>query len=316
MTITQPLQPQSNNAEKPTLEKRKKPIVPIWALRVLTAAIIVGVVASQAVYKSGFGTACVFGEGFLGFTCPLGYLGMALASKSWLPKLLPGVAVAIVLIILVGRAFCGWICPGSIYTTLRNKIKFQPLRGIRARLGLNEGNVVNHAGSNNHRNNGSLGAASSEGKYISLAVLVGTLVSSYIFGFPVFCLICPIGLTFGTIFAVVRLINSSTPGIELLIFPAMLVIEFFVLRKWCSTICPLGAMYSLFSRFNRTFRLRVLQTKCLITRGVNCKACEQVCPEGINIGKLADEKTGLPECTKCLECYERCPAKAIKLRVL
>lgn len=316
MTITQQSQPQSNNLEKPALEKRQKPIVPIWVLRALTATIIIGIVASQAVYKSGFGTACLFGEGFLGFTCPLGYLGMALASKSWLPKLLPGVAVGIVLIVLIGRAFCGWICPGSVYTSLRNKINFHPLRGIRSRFGLNEGLGINHAGSTNLRSNGNLSAASEGGKYVSLAVLVGTLVSSYIFGFPVFCLICPIGLTFGTVFAVVRLINSSTPGIELVVFPAMLIIEFFVLRKWCSTICPLGALYSLVSRFNRTLRLRVLQTKCLVTRGVNCKACEQVCPEGINIGKLAAANTDLPECTKCLECYERCPTKAIKLRVL
>jgi polyferredoxin len=143
---------------------------------------------------------------------------------------------------------------------------------------------------------------------------MGALVSSYILGFPVFCLVCPIGLTFGTIFALIRLFNSAPPGIELLLFPAMLIVEFFLIKTWCGSFCPLGALYSLFSSLNRPLRLHVEENECLLARGVNCKACEKTCPEGIYLAKTAS-KINPRECSKCLECYENCPVKAIHLKV-
>ncbi|MFR1638333.1 MAG: 4Fe-4S binding protein [Eggerthellaceae bacterium] len=68
------------------------------------------------------------------------------------------------------------------------------------------------------------------------------LLSTAVFGFPVFCLICPVGLTFATLIAVWRLFQFNEVALSLLVFPAMLALEVLVLRKWCSRFCPLGAL--------------------------------------------------------------------------
>jgi ferredoxin-type protein NapH len=151
--------------------------------------------------------------------------------------------------------------------------------------------------------------------YSRYAVLAGALASSLLFGFPVFCLVCPVGLFFGTVFAVSRLFISQQPSLELLLFPALLGVELLVLKSWCHSICPLGALLSMVSRLNLFVRPAVKREVCLTSQGINCRACLRVCPEGIH---LPDATDGLApyDCTKCLECYERCPTKAIRVDLL
>jgi ferredoxin-type protein NapH len=149
-----------------------------------------------------------------------------------------------------------------------------------------------------------------ESPYSGYAVLAGSLASSYFFGFPVFCLICPVGLFFGSLFAVRRLFFSQLVTLELILLPAVLVLEIFVLRKWCTKLCPLGALLSIVGSINqRVFRPRVEREVCFQSQEINCQVCAKICPEGIN---LEDEKPPMRACTNCLECWERCPTKAVK----
>lgn len=112
-------------------------------------------------------------------------------------------------------------------------------------------------------------------------VLGGALLSTAVFGFPVFCLICPVGLTFATLIAVWRLFQFNEVALSLLVFPAMLALEVLVLRKWCSRFCPLGALLSLVSRLNKTFRPVSNEATCLrSSKGEPCHQCADVCPEG------------------------------------
>lgn len=142
-------------------------------------------------------------------------------------------------------------------------------------------------------------------------VLGGALVSSAIFGFPVFCLVCPIGLTFASVIALWRLFGYNEPTILLIVFPAMLILELVVFRKWCAKICPLGALISLASGLNRFFRPRVDATKCLrTTRGIDCRSCKTVCFEEIDLHH-AGASAPMSECTKCRECADACPVSAI-----
>jgi ferredoxin-type protein NapH len=151
--------------------------------------------------------------------------------------------------------------------------------------------------------------------YSPYVVLGGVLLASYLFRFPIFCLFCPIGLFFGFIFAGIRLFSVDTFGLELLLFPLMLVLELWVLKSWCRTICPLGALFSIFGRLNRFIFPTVNEDKCLSTsKGLNCQVCERVCPEGISV-RESSRSLSDNSCTKCLECYENCPAKAIKLAI-
>jgi ferredoxin len=147
---------------------------------------------------------------------------------------------------------------------------------------------------------------------ISFGVLGGALLSSYIFGFPVFCLVCPIGLTFGTILAVKRLLFGWQPSLELLLLPLFLIIELLVMRSWCATFCPLGALLKIISNT----RLKLIKphldpAKCYQEQDINCQVCLRDCPERVNL--RADPPPRISNCTNCLECWQKCPTRAIKL---
>ena len=84
-----------------------------------------------------------------------------------------------------------------------------------------------------------------------------------------------------------------------------------MLRKWCSKICPISALVSLLSNLNVTLRPRVKADTCLRSRGVDCHACVDACPE-----QLDPHTKRIPECGKCGACVEACPAKAISIKLL
>ena len=67
-------------------------------------------------------------------------------------------------------------------------------------------------------------------------MLAGSLASAAVCGFPVFCLVCPIGLTFASAIALYRLIGFNEPAIEVLVFPALLVLELTVFRNGATVL--------------------------------------------------------------------------------
>lgn len=143
-------------------------------------------------------------------------------------------------------------------------------------------------------------------------ILAAALGSTLVFGFPVFCLICPIGLTFATVLLVMRLFAFGDTTWTVLAFPAIIAIEVLLLPKWCQRFCPLGALLSLFSGLNRMFRPRIDSEKCLLEgRGLSCNLCERACPEGINLHDVAAGETTLNDCSKCRACADVCPEHAI-----
>jgi ferredoxin-type protein NapH len=143
-------------------------------------------------------------------------------------------------------------------------------------------------------------------------VLGGALLSTAVFGFPVFCIICPVGLVFATIIAFWRWIGFNDLTISLIAFPAILLVEVLVLRKWCLKLCPLGAVASLLAIPNRLFRPKVDANKCLRSQGKDCHICQDSCEEGLDPHLNA----GLHECSKCGQCIDNCPTSAISLPLL
>jgi ferredoxin-type protein NapH len=280
-------------------------------LRISTATVALGVMLWGAACKVGIGTVCSLNVAGVPFTCPLGYLEAALASRSWLPQLWLGVGLVLLSVILFGRFFCAWVCPTAI---LRQLFGTRPstehwVKRANGNHIVPTNPVVPLAETTAPANSKDSGSA-----YTGLAVLGGTLVSSFAFGFPVFCLICPVGLFYGTLFAFGRLVFANEPTGELVIFPLILGLELFGLRKWCSSICPLGALLGLLARFNHTLRLQVRHDQCLASQGIQCKVCERVCLYGFNISK-EETRFAVNACAKCFECFENCPTKAIRLGV-
>ncbi len=147
-------------------------------------------------------------------------------------------------------------------------------------------------------------------------ILGGALVSAFAFGFPVFCLICPIGLSFATVYLVLRFFTGQA-SLALVIVPLLLVVELLVFRRWCYKICPVSAFMSLVSKGNRTFVPRVDASKCVITsKGGKCGACNVVCPEGIDLLDHTQGDHGMNECLKCRKCVDACPSHAISMPFL
>ena len=148
-------------------------------------------------------------------------------------------------------------------------------------------------------------------------ILAAALGSTLVFGFPVFCLVCPIGLTFATVLLVMRLFAFGDATWTVVAFPVIIALEILLLPKWCQRFCPLGALLSLFSGLNRTFRPQVDAEKCLREgRGKACNLCEQACPEGINLHDVAAGETTLNDCSKCRACADVCPEHAITFPLL
>jgi ferredoxin-type protein NapH len=268
-------------------------------LRVLTILLVAALIVVGTVFWTGTGTISAFGYKSIAQVCPLGSLETLLASKTFLPLPIISLIVVIVAAVVLGRVFCAWVCPVPL---LRRR---SPHRGDILSPGTADRAAL-------RRFRPQPAGRPSRVKIDSRHwVLVGALLSTAIFGFPVFCLICPIGLTFGTLAVLWRLLHFNEPSWSLLVFPAMLAIELVACRSWCRRICPLGALLSLMSSLNVFFRPKVDETVCQRTsKGVECSACKTACYEAIDLHD-ADHSQPLSECTKCRDCADVCPMNAI-----
>ena len=294
-------------------------------------------------FRVGIGTPSAFGIQQISAICPLGALETMAGAKNVMLHPLLLFVLVVVLIALVGKAFCAWMCPVPWLQKF-----FRPRKHSAAKGGVgHNASAKSGAGHGVPASRNDPGAASVQVEPSATAcipsacaactgaaacakalapvggardgvqldsrhaVLVGTLASAAVFGFPVFCLICPVGLTFATIIGLWNLVQFNEPSWALIIFPIILVAEVTVLRKWCSKICPISALVSLLSNLNVTLRPRVKADVCLRSRGVDCHSCVDACPE-----QLDPHSGRIPECSKCGKCVEACPAKAISIKLL
>ncbi|WP_461546473.1 4Fe-4S binding protein [Senegalimassilia anaerobia] len=253
------------------------------------------------------GTLCSVGYDAIAYICPLGALETIFGSWAFVPRVLICLAAAVIVALVFGKAFCSWVCPvAPLSDLLRGKKareKDECERTQAAHRVLERWSDTNAAQAEKHKPFRSR----VDGRHV---VLAGSLASAAMCGFPVFCLVCPIGLTFASAIALYRLIGFNEPAIEVLVFPALLVLELTVFRKWCHRFCPVGALLSLFSRGNRTFKPHVDASMCARHAGSSCAACAQACPEHIDpCADLGDRS--LAECTRCGACVNTCPAKAL-----
>lgn len=267
----------------------------------------------------GIGDLSAIGWGSISVLCPLGALGTMLASKTVVPHAVISLVIALVAIVLLGRAFCGWICPVPVMSKLRGAFSRPDKAGKGKSVPAAEAAPTSAAeltekekallkGACKHRCAGD--AAPSNSRNL---VLGSALLSAAIFGFPVFCLVCPIGLTFALVFVLIALFGSGDVTWSVVAIPALLLVEVVFFRKWCSHICPLSALMSLVGRLNRTFRPQVDAAKCIETSGHSCGRCAQVCEQGID-PRHPELGTAWNECTRCGECIDGCPGNAIKLK--
>lgn len=301
-------------------------------LRTLTALAVIVIVFVGFLTNLGIGTISAPGIWDISILCPLGALGTMLASKMMVPRALVSLVIMVVLIIIFARAFCGWICPVPLVQKLRDLFSKPQAKEAKAE----------NAGSTKAANvapltdeekaalatgcekdaKGLAGCASCAKKRGDAVdarhfVLGGALVSTFIFGFPVFCLVCPIGLTFATILLLVNLFGQGDVTWSLIVVPALLIAEVVLFKKWCHKLCPLSAFMSLIAKLNRTFKPTIDDAKCLETsKGATCGRCGKACNEGIDPRHPELSEAAWSECTKCRSCVDACPANAITMPLI
>ena len=272
-------------------------------LRTTSVLFFVALTVAGLGFKTGGGTLCALGYRGIAAICPLGAIEAMLASRTLLPRALISLMVMALIATAFGRVFCAWICPTP---TLRAWLLGKSRR-VDTSLP-SEDAADSGLRSLELHPEGKISKVSLDSRHV---VLGGALLSTIVFGFPVFCLVCPVGLTFATIIAIWRLIQYNEPSWSLLAFPGILVLELVICRKWCRTLCPLGALISLLSSMNVFFRPKVDGRACLrIAKGLDCSACKSSCAEQIDLLHV-QESQPIAECTKCRACADICPVGAI-----
>lgn len=219
--------------------------------------------------------------------CPLGSLQNAISASADRPAFY---VVGIILLfgMFLGRVICGFLCPFGLIQELLHKVPVKKLKKNKITQKLT---FI---------------------KYVILGIFV--VVIPLFFGLrkqplPAFCkYICPAGTLEGALMLMLHPDNadlrSLTGGIfywKLAVLIAMVISCVFIFRAFCRFICPLGAIYSLFSKI-ALLGVRVDMNKCN-----NCEACVKTCQMDI-------KRVGDRECIQCGECIDVCPEKAITFK--
>lgn len=90
---------------------------------------------------------------------------------------------------------------------------------------------------------------------------------------------------------------------------SLFLLSFFVPYFWCRYLCPYGALLGLFSLASPV-KIKRASGAC-----VNCGQCAAVCPQTIKVDKA--DLVISDECTSCALCLDICPAPgALEMRVV
>lgn len=289
-------------------------------LRSLTAAAFIVMTGIGLAWHTGWGTLSSFGIGSIAEVCPLGALEAMLADRTFLPQAFFGLLVVAAVVVLFGRIFCGWVCPVPLLRRITGMKDERPAEKAGACSSKTAACTPSACASCISGGKGDE-VASTDGRTDAdragrnpgtgpFWVLGGALASSAVFGFPVFCLICPVGLTFALVIALWRLFEFNEPSLSIVFFAGFLILELFVLRRWCHAFCPLGAVMTILARLNRTFRPAVKLEACAASAGIDCRVCRDACPEGLD-PRGGNTPWTDARCTKCRACADACPTHAI-----
>ncbi len=178
------------------------------------------------------------------------------------------------LAILFGPVFCGWVCPlGSVqewFGKIGKKILKRKFNHIIPKK------------------------LDSALRYIRYGVLVWVVYMTSISGYLIFSELDPYRSLYNFWSSEASLIGIGVLVITLLL---SLIIE----RPWCKYLCPYGALLGI-TNFFRIFKISRNSKTC-----TQCKICDNNCPMNIEVSKT--EKVLNHQCISCYKCTseELCP---------
>ena len=230
-----------------------------------------------------------------------------LTKKDVILRMLPAFGV-LLLVMIFGNFFCGWFCPMGTTIDFFDRILFgekkrpkgfddQPLR--RLRYGVFLFSII-------------AGLMAFQVMYLldPISLITRTLVITF---YP------PAIFIFNELLPKIQsflpknpFIVSSIPlplfKVNLFIFVIFIIIlALGVIRKrfWCRYLCPLGTLFSIFSRL-RIFK-RSVTDDC-----TQCQQCVKGCPVGA-IPAETPQNYRQEDCISCFKCLE-CPPQAVSFR--
>jgi MauM/NapG family ferredoxin protein len=257
------------------------------------------------------GSALLPGDLFLRFD-PLAALGAQLAGRQVIGRVLPAL-LTLALAFLVGRAWCGWVCP--LGTTLdyiaphgkRRQADEPPLalRSIKYVLLF----VIIFAALFGNLTLMILDPITIIGRSIITAVLPAlnlAVTSAETALYPIEPLQGPLNL-FESAFRG-NILAATQPYFQLnvllaLVFVGIVALNWVAPRFWCRYLCPLGALLALPARF--AFWRPRSAGSC-----TRCGVCARECPTGAIMSKRGFE-VDARECVMCMDCQVGCPEKSI-----
>ena len=241
---------------------------------------------------------------------PLVLFSYLLAAKTWTWLLLPAVLM-VVATLLLGRFFCGWICPlGTVLDLVTSKIrKSAPIRALKGNtkywllLPLLSASLLN---------------LNLSGLLDPIAILLRALT---FFIYPLLGLAAREGWV-GLYHTIGERRDALAPAYNLIrdnllpfrdtIYPlaflsaavllGIIALERFETRNWCRNLCPLGTLLGWLGRFSPFNRLPTALCG-------DCGQCRELCPTSFDGDVLQKE-----ECILCMECQQGCPHDRISFR--
>jgi MauM/NapG family ferredoxin protein len=188
----------------------------------------------------------------------------------WLP------AVTIIVTLVFGRVFCGWLCPFGALQMLADKA----------------GRFIFKNG--RHKKVVALRAKTARALSIARWFWLFFLIVFFILGSNFLMSLTPFSLLSGE---TVNILRGVVPWALIAIMIANVLFS----RVWCNSVCPTGILLSLISKL-RIFRYSISED-C-----TKCGRCVDACSVGTAPGKPGAMEEG---CIACGDCVSACPEKAV-----
>ena len=232
---------------------------------------------------------------------PIAWLEHAAASRGFTLESVTALLVVLFLYSVLGRFFCGWVCPMDLLFSIFEKKLNLPRDPPQMRF---------------HR-------ASKWEKVVPIVAIVIYVVLSYMLAMPFFTTISPVAGTtkfFEFLVGVIYNIPAATLGsviafgyITTFALGVNIVAEkvFKIKRFWCKYVCPIGNFYGFAMNYFSPFRLKVVAPE----RCTKCNLCSMVCPMSIDLVHYIQQGKDIVDhrCFHCGRCTEVCPTSVLEL---